>query len=75
MPEEKERNKISTYGDTHEKGGEYDAVLHMLRGLRIILYILLFLILACVIWIVPVTSWLIRLVLAVVAVAIIILVH
>ena len=75
MPEENERNMKSTYGDTHENGGEYDAVLHMLSGLRIILYILLFLILACVIWIVPVTSWLIRLILAVIAVAIIILIH
>ena len=52
---------------------EEDTSLHLIRGLRIILSILLFLILACVIWIAPITLWWVRLILTILAVAVIVL--
>ena len=58
-----------------ENDEKEDTSLHLLRGLRIILSIILFIILACVIWIVPITSWWLRLIVAIIAVAIIVLFH
>ena len=64
------------YANIHYLNDEKeDTSLHLLRLLRIILSIILFIILACVIWLVPITSWWMRLIVAIIAVAIIVLFH
>ncbi len=75
MPEEKLRDQQTPDRENCESDEKEDTSLHLLRGLRIILSIILFIILACVIWIVPISSWWIRLIVAIIAVAIIVLFH
>ncbi len=75
MPEEKLRDQQTLNREDWENDEKEDTSLHLLRLLRIILSIILFIILACVIWLVPITSWWMRLIVAIIAVAIIVLFH